>query len=247
MLADGQDQPQFQVFVGFPRLGHPHWHVEIHFRFNDIANSVGAAGRSWRSHPRHGGSRIGFLPVHFVVRLSRHQNHRPDDGVARTIDQQAVGRVRPDQCSRPDADSVVVYVAVLHRIAERQSAGAAAVDIGGRALRSAADIQIEIRRCLDVDDIVERHLHLDDLAAAVGIAFSRFGGDLDAFNCRRHAVHEMPRIAGFDKLPAGRVAPLAQDGAALQRIRSNGNAVCIVVSGLHDVLKRQPRRPRAHH
>ena len=254
-------QPQRRLAADENALGERHLHDD---RF---ANPVAAGSRVGGDPRRADGSRRHA--VHLVRAVGRQcavgaNRHVRRGGV---VDDLAAGE-RVDR----NVDAVVVAVFFRDGVAEGQGVGGVVLRREpGRArdnTPATAQFQLQHRALqfhpLTADDVhlehvrglAEDHLHFDDLADGVGVAHLRRGGDAQELDARRlviglvgagvHAVRglgEQRRKSppGGGELVAGAVG----DGAVDERVGADGDAVVVVVAGLHGVAELQCRRAAA--
>ena len=228
-------------------LGHPYGLVEPRLHHHGGADSVSAPS------VRRGGDvhvlnkrRFGVdadAGVHGVDVLVL-QVRQPTLGFAPVV----AGDVFDDaahQGVRADADAVQVDVAGLHLVAEMQRGRAAAAGVPRRA-RCCADGEGEHWLAGDVDDLVERDVHFDHLAAFVRVIRRLRHDGRRAGGGRAQGVHELgsPRHKRIEGARRG-VAAEVLDDAADQRVGGDGDAVVVEVSGLHAIAEHQQVRAAA--
>ena len=237
--------PDGQRYLGLPGcLDHS---VELDFHLDRLTQLVGVTSR-WRGvqvdipHPRR---RDIAVAVHLFVRRGGHRVMRQDslgrsvtcrDGSA--VEEQRVGG---------DADSVVVPVALLHRVAEvGMTVERAVVDC---VPRLGPDGQCNVGAAGHRHRFVELHPDLDRFPEFVGVIPRSGRHQVDALHRRRRnqaAVHLPVVFGGYRRVRQVGVggAVGALDGATGegQRVGGDADAVVVAVPLLHGVVEEQAGR-----
>ena len=214
--------------------------AEDHLHFNGLAGCVGVADlrRGCDAQALDGWRLIVVAGIHFVRRLHA-QRLQPTAGGVEDV----AGAVRDraiDERVGADGDAVVVEVAGLHGVAKHERCGSAAGTVGG-GRRAAADGEAQTRVGVHPHRFVERHMHLDHLAGAVGLVSVRRRLYGDAGDAGGHRVHAVPGLVGQRrKRDARGVFPTPQ------RVGLYADAVVVGIAFLDDVLEGQQPRALGH-
>ena len=212
---------------------------EVHRHLDGLAKAVGAPG--WQRSNRHAFDRQSGIAADYVAAIGPQSSEGAQCVDTTSPLDRAAGK-RTGAGS--DADAVVVVVAFLHEVAERQRLRATAARVGCLSgPRADGEGQCYFARYVDL--LAERDLDLDCIARSIGAlsrrrGYSRFEDGRHCWGAAAAAIHLRIALGRRRvRIPHCLVVAGIDDRAAGQSVRLNAQAVVIEVLGLDGVVEDQ--------